>query len=667
MEIINAQSLEKKIQILDSMSSIVLLKNKYISDIVKDKQFKNKKIIFSSYHYTRVNGFEIDTSNYFKFVLDTIFDKNFKKGLVFSPTKNYRYLKDGEKDNNYKIGDSVRFDQIQSIQIYFAQKHNAPFYQSSSKRFELIEIIIVKQVNIPKEEEPEQSENMALSNVEENQKIISYDKKYTWYSLSGTNLKLALEETGNNLYSKILRLYDKRTNDIILSPYFPLPNKGPFLVSDSSIVKFVNIFNNTPDFSIYTEEYNQNQTLKPNKPIGFVPGKLNLFGKVQSLSNITPNTINTFKIKMKNESQGNIVVKSINIEPQTKTLKIKNNLNIIKPDETSILEIDYIETEPLKETKANLVIIWTDGVEEYKSIVELNAKTKYLPPEFFADLSLPFMTGIVRTFNGFNEKWNFSFKLGNKEINYPYFSTGNFSVLAGYQNIVKFGIVLPVNLTNGEVFNIGSIVAPQRKIHGTFGLTFDFNLQPTTVTSINNAFALGGYFYYGKIKDGKEYNIKPINENNDFYYVPIILQVYYPLIFKDLEKNPKNIFQIKAGFSYHQVKREHVITKSEIGTIFYGKDERLVTKDDVGKVYEAELIKKVPSPLVQAEYMNLNDNNKFGFGFQYVNNIINFDAWLEIIKERMRVEVSYVQPLRDAEEWENSAFFLPSLRLYFPF
>jgi len=196
-------------------------------------------------------------------------------------------------------------------------------------------------------------------------------------------------------------------------------------------------------------------------------------------------------------------------------------------------------------------------------------------------------------------------------------------------------------------------------------LAVEFNLQPTVMRSINEAFALGGYFYYGKIKDGKEYSKKPLNINNDFYYVPIIAQVYYPLIFKDLEKNPKNIFQVKAGFSYHQVKREHIITKSEIGQMFYGKEERLVTKDDVGKVYEVELIKKVPSPLVRIEYMNLNSGNQFGFGFQFVNNIANFDAWLEVTKW-LRIEASYVQPLRDAEEWENSAFFWISPRIYFP-
>lgn len=656
-----SQNINDNIQKLDSLASKLTQKNKVIRDVATYKVFpeNSDNITDNGYLYTKMNGYQLPLNHPLVKLLDEIFYNEDQNGVVVSNDKAIGYRKDGQ-DKTYKRGNLFREDSTIGVNVYYAQKPKSQMNTSVTKRFEIAEILILKKTNIPDVDQSEEEEETGTRRRTRTKttKYIQYPKNM-WYSLSGTNLKKALEGYDKNLYNQILRLYDERIDDLNLSPYFPLPKRGPFLVSDSlGINTFTSYFTNTPIFTPPSSEETINNLPEVT---GLDPNSLDVTA-FSPFVNVKAGVDNITTIPISNRSKNPIKIEQVSLEKPDPVWKIKSAVSVLEPENSAEIEVVYNQSKSDKEDRNNLIIKWSEeGVKTGTTIVPIAGKTSPEPPRIFIDFSPLYFSGIFR----FANDWNFSFKLGDKEINYPFWSTGNLSLLAGYQNIVKFGVVLPANFTNGETFDVGSIVAPQRKLHGTVGLAVEFNLQPTVMRSINEAFALGGYFYYGKIKDGKEYSKKPLNINNDFYYVPIIAQVYYPLIFKDLEKNPKNIFQVKAGFSYHQVKREHIITKSEIGQMFYGKEERLVTKDDVGKVYEVELIKKVPSPLVRIEYMNLNSGNQFGFGFQFVNNIANFDAWLEVTKW-LRIEASYVQPLRDAEEWENSAFFWISPRIYFP-
>jgi hypothetical protein len=658
-----SQSINNNIQKLDSLASKLTQKNKIIRDVASYKIFpdNNDNITDNGYLYTKMNGYQLPLDHPLVELLDEIFYSEDQHGIILSSDKSIGYRKNG-LDKSFKKGNLFREDSTVKVNIYYAQKPKSQMSTSVTKRFEIAEILILKRTNIPDVDQSEdQGEDQARRRTRTKAvKYIHYPKNM-WYSLSGTNLQRALDSYDKTLYNKILRLYDERTNDLNLSPYFPLPKRGPFLVADSiGINEFTNLFTNTPIYKKPAVE----ETIELPELTGVEVNVLDIT-PFSPFVNVKSGTENTTNISLTNRSHDPIKIDEILFEKPDPAWKIKNTtIGEIQPDNSAEVEVVYNDSKSNNENRNKIIIKWTEMGSPARNVVSavpVAGKTIPEPPAVYIDFSPMFFSGIVR----FANDWNFSFKLGDEEINYPYWSTGNLKLMAGYQNIVKFGVVLPANFTNGETFDVGSIVAPQRKLHGAVGLAAEFNLQPTVMKSINDAFAIGGYFSYGKIKDGKEYTTKPLNSNNDFFYTPIVAQVYYPLIFKDLEKDPKNIFQIKAGFSYHQVKRVHVFMKSEIGTIYYGKEDKLVTKDDVGEAYEAELMKKIPSPYIKAEYMNLNGGNQFGFGFQFVNNVANFDAWLEVTNW-LRIEASYVQPLRDAEEWENSSFFWISPRIYFP-
>jgi hypothetical protein len=526
---------------------------------------------------------------------------------------------------------------------------------SVTKRFEIAEITILKRTSIPDLDESEDYDDEASSR-RTRRRTVQYIQfpRNMWYSLSGTNLQKALDGYDQNLYNKILRLYDERTNDLDLSPFFPLPKKGPFLVSDSvGINTFTSYFTNTPVFIPHSEE----EYMDIADVSGLDMNRLDVTG-FSALVNVNAGEDVPSIITLSNRSKNPIQINELSFTIPNTVWRLTNNVREMDPESYFDLEIVYNQTRSNVEDRNNLVIKWIElgtPVRNGTTTVPIAAKTAPKPPKVYFDISPLFLAGIVR----FSNDWNFSFKLGDEEINYPYWSTGNLRLLAGYQNIVKFGVVLPANFTDGETFDIGSVVAPQRRLHGAFGLTAEFNLQPTIMKNINEAFAIGGYVSYGKIKDGVSYSTKPLNANNDFYYTPFAMQIYYPLIFKDLEKNPKNIFQIKAGFSYHEITRVHVIRESD-----YQYTDVIIRQEDIGKTLEIEKIKKIPSPYLKIDYMNLNSVNQFGFGAMYVNNIIDFSAWLEVTKW-LRIEVAYIQALRDAEEWENSSFFWISPRIYF--
>jgi len=657
----NSQNIDNSIQKLDSLASKLTQKNKIIKDVANYKIFPDNEenITDNGYLYTKMNGYQLPLNHSLVTLLDEIFYNEDQYGIVVSNDKSIGYRKNGT-DKSFKKGNLFREDSTINVNIYYAQRQMSRQDISVTKRFEIAEITILKRTSIPDIDESEDDEGSGSRRTRTRAvKYIQFPRNM-WYSLSGTNLQKALESYDQNLYNKILRLYDERTSDLDLSPFFPLPKRGPFLVSDSvGINTFTNYFTNTPMFIPPSED----EYMEIADVSGLDINRLDVTG-FSALVNVKAGEEVHSTVTLSNRSKNPILIDNLSFSTPDKVWNLTNNVKEIEPNGYFDLDIVYNQSSANTENRNNLVIKWTElnnPVRNGITTVPVAAKTAPQQSKVYFDISPLFASGIVR----FSNDWNFSFKLGDGEINYPYWSTGNLRLLAGYQNIVKFGMVLPANFTNGEIFDIGSIVAPQRRLHGAFGLTAEFNLQPTIMKNINEAFAIGGYVSYGKIKDDVSYKIKPLNINNDFFYTSFAMQVYYPLIFKDLQTKPKNIFQINAGFSYHEIKRVHVFSKEDLGINVIGVDGgKLVSEENIGKTFEIEKVKKTPSPYLKFDYMNLNSVNQFGFGALFVNNIIDLSGWLEVTKW-LRIEISYVQPLRDTEEWENTAFFWISPRIYF--
>jgi hypothetical protein len=653
----------------------VLEKNRIIKDITSNKTNRDDNITDYGYMYTKAKAFKLPLnlveSKKIKELIDGIFFQCDQNGLLTSNSSRPLYYRvDGQdpKWNTY-AKEKPRLDEITGI--------NISYYKRNDGTFEIIEILIIKKTDIPNLEEGEGEEEgtSRVRGQKGQQRNILYQTEYDWYSLSGTNLKKVVSNT--ELNNQFLSLYYKRANtdNVDLSPYFPPPKPGPVLVSSTYYLnKFTNQFNNTKTYAPTPDP-------KPDKPV---------IGEGVDYATIrAPNTVfslgdkSTIKkpISFSNKSKSNIRIENVSVdENDNNQWKIKDFNRVVESNKSVNIDVEYSQAKNGREDYANVLIKWKtldkDSSKAYTSKIPIIGKTKWEPPSWSFDISPFFIAGLARSIK---TDWSFSFKMGNEEIGYPYWSTGNLSLLAGYKNIIKFGLVLPVGL-NDAGFELGPLVGPLKKIQGSFGLAAEFNLQTTTVRNINQAFALGGYVFYGKISNGLEHPYKPeffqnllnkdfnpVNMDNDFFYVPFVAQLYYPTIFIDDTVNTRNIFQVKAGISYHQIKRAHIYRAGD--KVYDDKGNitsETVDKNLIGKVINLDVVKKVPSPLIKIEYTNLNQSNNFGFGLQYSNNIIDFSGWLEVIKDFLRIEGTYVQPLRTAEEWENSAFFWFSPRIYFP-
>jgi hypothetical protein len=96
------------------------------------------------------------------------------------------------------------------------------------------------------------------------------------------------------------------------------------------------------------------------------------------------------------------------------------------------------------------------------------------------------------------------------------------------------------------------------------------------------------------------------------------------------------------------------------------REGRILQQSDVGNVESANE-RDINSPYIRVEFMNLNENNKYGFSAQYYGGSLIVGAWLEIVPDILRLEGKYAAMLRDKYPWDSSSILLfsPRLRLDF--
>jgi hypothetical protein len=72
------------------------------------------------------------------------------------------------------------------------------------------------------------------------------------------------------------------------------------------------------------------------------------------------------------------------------------------------------------------------------------------------------------------------------------------------------------------------------------------------------------------------------------------------------------------------------------------------------------------SPYIKLDYVNQQSSEKFGASIQYYNKWILGDAWLELIPNRMRLEVRAGAPVfRQHEYWEPTHFITLNVPITF--
>jgi len=261
----------------------------------------------------------------------------------------------------------------------------------------------------------------------------------------------------------------------------------------------------------------------------------------------------------------------------------------------------------------------------------------FLDVSFFRVL-LPFRT------------WSMEASLGNEELGYPFWSSGQLNLLVGYQNSVKLGIALPVGVGRNQQWQlIGPARLRSRALNGIYGLTGKFDLR------FGFPFSIGGNFSMGSIEEG----YKSLTNQDGFYYIPMAIQFYYPLLFSDLESDSRLVFRLRVGYGYHRIDSGHVTLKPEIS-----KTNNLIGESEVGSVVSWTK-REFNSPYVSFELMNLRADYRYGFSFQYYGGSVIVGTWVELFRDIFRIEGKYLTLLREKEPWDSSPilWFSPRIRL----
>lgn len=224
----------------------------------------------------------------------------------------------------------------------------------------------------------------------------------------------------------------------------------------------------------------------------------------------------------------------------------------------------------------------------------------------------------------FGNRWGAEVRIGDDDFGYPFWSSGNLAFLIIYKQ-VKVGAHVPFagGRTPGKILE--TFWTP-RRIDGTYGLTGDFDF-------VN----VGGSFIYGPRRsdiDGSYVNPDTIVSIRN------MVQVWYSNIISD--KSEGNLLRYKVGLGFQQL--GHDMVYKGTGTIPLSIETSEPPTTSV-------------SPYIKLEYINKQSQERFGASVQYYNDWILGSAWLEIIPNRMRLEVKGGAPIfRTDQYWKSSRF-----------
>jgi hypothetical protein len=504
--------------------------------------------------------------------------------------------------------------------------------------------------------------------------VMGSKTNFFWYTLQGTNLKILLD-SNTVLKKTLLKVASKSSKEIeeyTLQPDIIPPRAGLYSVVDSaSLNRNKEQVNNDPT----TQPIEQPTPPDIKWEINPRTNEIKLLSIPSPIKIVQQGDQYTLTFKLQNNTAKELEIKNAIFTSNSNKRWSINTKSLtgakIPPSDNLKFDVTYQSSPESRGDLTDLNIELVDNsvtpTPVYNGVIKNinsymdNAKSGLILDLSLMDLSstlwLPSVwtdaNGVLQT----SYKWNFSINMGHKEIGYPFWTSANWNIMAGYGNILKLGFSFP----GGNILSddLGPITVPKRKLHGVWGIIAELDLHTFTINE-NNPFTLGGYFYYGNIK---EYSDPPKYINNDYYYIPIVFQVWYPIIFSEKISNPKYIFQTKIGFSYHQVRQVHITQPWEVGTLF--NEEHEVLKEDVGKIANWDKVAKISSPYVKVDYINLNGSNKYGFSLQYSNKIASFDSWIEF-GSFLRLEGHYAKTFQKAELWENSSVFWISPRFNIP-
>ncbi len=224
----------------------------------------------------------------------------------------------------------------------------------------------------------------------------------------------------------------------------------------------------------------------------------------------------------------------------------------------------------------------------------------------------------------FGNDWGAEVKLGNDELGYPMWTSGNLAVMALYKRI-KLGVQIPFAGGTGGTTFLGARVRP-RRLDGTYGVTGEFDF----------AFVGGAFSFSNRRSDTDGTFADPDN----IYSIRTFAQLWYSYTLSI--NNKANLMRVKFGAGMHSVAHDALV---ENGT----EKPAEITPIDQTRFFW--------SPYLKVEFMNQQFSNRFGASLQYYKEWGLATLWLEIINNTLRVELKGALPLlRSRSAWEPSHF-----------
>jgi len=635
---------------LKEVHTEVQTKQIIVEEAAKDKprpttSRRRRGFTSTGYDYTQVKGF---TLRAYHDRLDELFKQAYELKMFED-----EYRKDGTFPVPGRKG--VGSAQIRAVEIYYAESTPEEQENEGAPPFELLEIRIIKNEQLPPEE-------MGAEGAAGETGLFGLGGS------SGETIVKAFDLAGSKLWSMI-NLLDPELYDDILArrsqePSIALPadvwypeKRGPFVVQGKNLEFMKGRFNsfwNPEDTVVVPQPPAQEEApgpiVKTTVPIYY------------------PENI---KIRIKNQNgQDPLKISSASFIGETAgDWRVTTKLPVVlKPKgedgDRFELKFEYVGESPY-ETMGYLKINAPEA--KMTQILPIVANPGKKPSDVAVlDFSLFGIELRSPARASFAPNWTIKYRLGNDEINAPLWASGMSALMVGYKNDMHLGLILPMNMVTPDMptplaLNHGLLNSPMGYTLD-FDFSFGFPFALTGDLSVTDKFDGDAAYSHMKVLDKV---VDLVDYTNDFFYYSTIARLAYPLMFVNSERNPTFSFRVEVGGGYVQVQRAHVVMPGETSKVH----ENNVIEFDAGPgtMYTLGKENEIVDVFFSLSFINMGATNPYGMGIQYFNGGIMASAWLDLT-EWFRVEAKYAFLLRGREIWEQEpSYFQVSPRFRFGF
>jgi hypothetical protein len=249
----------------------------------------------------------------------------------------------------------------------------------------------------------------------------------------------------------------------------------------------------------------------------------------------------------------------------------------------------------------------------------------------------------------FGNEWGVVGRIGDDELGYPFWSTGNTWIMGSYKSL-KIGAWVPINGGLEKPPQGGSEVVTRttRLLNGSDGIVGEFEFEWETIRINSESFpyaAIGGRFAFGGLSGRRD---EYLTRNLDsLYYISSVIQGYYGFDFLFDEKRQN--LNVHLGASYHKVN--------------LGKAIAVEGKYSIFKAGEPE---SFIDPYLRIEYRNYRFD-RFRVTAQY-SRLLMFTGWAEVVPPFIYAEIKFSTIVfRKPRPWEHDNYVYGTVGFKFDF